>query len=118
VSAKAYHWETRPLAWLRRSRRTDKLKTCRHGGAGIGGSSRSCLHEKHSILLFFLGKRSLLVLRFASCEAAMRGAGIGGSSPSVGISPSRGLRCQHASRRKSPRRRLLPSRRRRIDQRS
>jgi hypothetical protein len=24
-----------------------------------------------------LGKRSLLVLRFASCEAAMRGAGIG-----------------------------------------
>jgi hypothetical protein len=38
--------------------------------AGIGGSSRSFLHEKHDILSFFLGKRSLLVLRFASCEAA------------------------------------------------
>ena len=38
--------------------------------AGIGGSSRSFLHEKHDIVSFFLGKRSLLVLRFASCEAA------------------------------------------------
>jgi len=28
-----------------------------------------CIHEKHDILSFFLGKRSLLVLRFASCEA-------------------------------------------------
>jgi hypothetical protein len=40
---------------------------------GIGGSSTSCIHEKHSIVLFFLGKRSLLVLRFASCEAVVGG---------------------------------------------
>jgi hypothetical protein len=52
------------------------------GGAGIGGSSRSCLHEKHSVLLFFLGKRSLLVFRFTSCETVLGGAGIGGSSRS------------------------------------
>jgi hypothetical protein len=39
--------------------------------AGIGGSSRSCLHAKHGILPFLLGKRSLLVLCFASCEAGM-----------------------------------------------
>jgi hypothetical protein len=38
-------------------------------GAGIGGSSRSCLHAKHGILPFSLGKRSLLVLRMASCHA-------------------------------------------------
>ena len=31
-----------------------------------------CDHEKHSIVLFFLGKRSLLVLRMASCHAARR----------------------------------------------
>jgi hypothetical protein len=37
--------------------------------AGIGGSSRSFLHEKHRIVRFFLGKRSLLVLRMASCHA-------------------------------------------------
>ena len=67
--------------------------------AGIGGSSRSCVHEKHSILLFFLGKRSLLVLRFASCEAVLDGAGIGGSSRSIG-------------RILAPATRLLPSRRR------
>ena len=55
-----------------------------HSGAGIGGSSRSCLHAKHGILPFSLGKRSLLVLRFASCEAVFDGAGIGGSSRSIG----------------------------------
>ena len=38
-------------------------------GAGIGGSSRGMLHAKHDILSFLLGKRSLPVLRFASCEA-------------------------------------------------
>jgi len=32
-----------------------------------------------------LGKRSLLVLRFASCEAVFDGAGIGGSSRSFWI---------------------------------
>ena len=42
------------------------------------------LHEKHSILLFFLGNLRLLVTRFASCEAVIRVAGIGGSSRSVG----------------------------------
>ena len=53
---------------------------------GIGGSSRSCLHVKHGILPFSLGKRSLLVLRFASCEAVVGGSrGIGGSSRSVRI---------------------------------
>ncbi len=40
---------------------------------GIGGSSRSCVHAKHDILSFSLGKRSLLVLRFASCEAVPGG---------------------------------------------
>jgi hypothetical protein len=39
--------------------------------AGIGGSSRSCLYEKHDIVSFFLGKRSLLVLRMASCHAVL-----------------------------------------------
>ncbi len=39
---------------------------------GIGGSSRSCVHEKHRVVRFFLGKRSLLVLRMASCHAAKR----------------------------------------------
>jgi hypothetical protein len=43
-------------------------------GAGIGGSSRSWLHEKHDIVSFFLGKRSLLVLRMASCHAAKTGS--------------------------------------------
>ena len=62
----------------RTSQNDDFLRT----EAGIGGSSRSCLHEKHSVLLFFLGKRSLLVLRFASCEAVIGEAGIGGSSRS------------------------------------
>ena len=64
------------------------------------------------VLSKFLGKRSLLVLRFASCEAIVDGAGIGGSSTSVGISPSQGLHDHVSLRRKSPRRRLLPSRRR------
>ena len=45
-------------------------------GAGIGGSSRRMLHAKHDILSFSLGKRSLPVLRFASCEAVVDGAGI------------------------------------------
>ena len=51
---------------------------CTQSGAG------GCLHEKHSFLLFFLGNLRLLVMRFASCEAVIRGAGIGGSSRSVG----------------------------------
>jgi hypothetical protein len=68
-------------------------------GAGIGGSSRSRFHEKHRIVRFFLGKRSLRVLRFASCEAVMDRAGIGGSSRSLG-------------RILAPATRLLPSRRR------
>ena len=42
------------------------------------------LHEQHGIQPFVLGTRSVPVLRFASCEAAMDGAGIGGSSGSVG----------------------------------
>ncbi len=50
----------------------------------IGGSSRSCVHEKHRILRFFLGKRSLLVLRFASCEAVPGGA----SPPRAASSPN------------------------------
>jgi hypothetical protein len=37
--------------------------------AGIGGSSTSCIHAKHGILPFLLGKRSLLVMRMASCHA-------------------------------------------------
>ena len=36
------------------------------------GLPMRCDHEKHSIVLFFLGKRSLLVLRMASCHAARR----------------------------------------------
>jgi hypothetical protein len=52
---------------------------------GIGGSSRSWIHEKHDILSFFLGKRSLLVLRFASYEAVLDEPGIGGSSRSFWI---------------------------------
>jgi hypothetical protein len=42
--------------------------------AGIGGSSRSWLYEKHDIVSFFLGKRSLLVLRMASCHAGRSGS--------------------------------------------
>jgi hypothetical protein len=34
-----------------------------------------CVHEKHDVLSFFLGKRSLLVLRFASCEAVVEEPG-------------------------------------------
>jgi hypothetical protein len=41
------------------------------------------LYEKHDIVSFFLGKRSLLVLRFASCEPIIGGAGIGESSRSL-----------------------------------
>ena len=59
----------------------------------------SWFHEKHRILRLFLGKRSLQVLRFASCEAVMHGAGIGGNSKSLG-------------RILAPATRLLPSRRR------
>ena len=33
---------------------------------------RSRVHEKHRIVRFFLGKRSLLVLRVASCHAVFR----------------------------------------------
>jgi hypothetical protein len=43
--------------------RSNRLK------AGIGGSSRSCPYEKHDIVSFFLGKRSLPVLCVASCHA-------------------------------------------------
>jgi hypothetical protein len=39
--------------------------------AGSPNTEASCLHEKHDIVSFFLGKRSLLVLRFASCEAVI-----------------------------------------------
>jgi len=46
-------------------------------------------------------------------RGGMDGAGIGGSSTSVGISPSQGQHHHDAPRRKSPRRRLLPARRRR-----
>jgi len=49
---------------------------------GIGGSSRSCLHAKHDIVSFSLCKRSLLVLRFASCKAVLGEPGISGSSRS------------------------------------
>jgi hypothetical protein len=42
--------------------------------AGSGGSSRSWLYEKHDIVSFFLGKRSLLVLRMASCHAGRSGS--------------------------------------------
>ena len=34
-----------------------------------------CVHEKHDVLSFFLGKRSLPVLRFASCEAVVEEPG-------------------------------------------
>jgi hypothetical protein len=34
-----------------------------------------CVHEKHRIVRFFLGKRSLLVLRFASCKAVVEEPG-------------------------------------------
>jgi hypothetical protein len=43
-----------------------------YDGAGIGGSSRSLLHEKHSILLFFLGNLRSLVSCMASCHADLR----------------------------------------------
>jgi hypothetical protein len=43
------------------------------GRAGSPNTEASCIHEKHSILLFFLGKRSLLVLRMASCHAIREG---------------------------------------------
>jgi hypothetical protein len=45
------------------------------GKPGIGGSSRSCLYEKHDIVSFFLCKRSLLVLRMASCHAVLGSRG-------------------------------------------
>jgi hypothetical protein len=62
--------------------REEKLKTQFAGAAvrilrsnleraGIGGSLRSFFHAKHGILPFSLGKRSLLVLQFASCEAIL-----------------------------------------------
>jgi len=41
------------------------------GRAGSPNTEANCIHEKHDILSFFLGKRSLLVLRFASCEAVI-----------------------------------------------
>jgi len=34
------------------------------------------MNEKHRIVRFFLGKRSLLVLRFASCEAVLDEGGL------------------------------------------
>jgi hypothetical protein len=37
---------------------------------------RGCVHAKHGILPFSLGKRSLLVLRFASCEAGFDEGGL------------------------------------------
>jgi hypothetical protein len=36
----------------------------------------SCIHAKHGILPFSLGKRSLLVPRFASCEAVFDEGGL------------------------------------------
>ena len=41
------------------------------------------IHEKHRIVRFFLGKRSLLVLRFASCEAVVEGEKAIATSPSA-----------------------------------
>ena len=41
--------------------------------AGSPDTEASCIHEKHRIVRFFLGKRSLLVLRMASCHANQRG---------------------------------------------
>ena len=58
-----------------------------------------------------LTKTSHRAIMVSTLDTPIRGAGIGGSSTSVGISPSQGLSDQHAPRRKSPRRRLLPSRR-------
>jgi hypothetical protein len=48
-----------------------KLKTRGHEStrAGSPNTEASCIHEKHDIVSFFLGKRSLLVLRMASCHA-------------------------------------------------
>jgi hypothetical protein len=51
------------------------LRSSRGRSRGIGRSSSSCLHEKHDVVSFFLGKRSLPVLRFASCEAVVGEAG-------------------------------------------
>jgi len=81
VSIKAYHGGT-AASLVTAKPMNGQVENLPPRGAGIGGSSRSCLHEKHSVLLFFLGKRSLLVLRLASCEAVMGRAGIGGSSRS------------------------------------
>jgi hypothetical protein len=46
------------------------------GRAGSPNTEASCIHAKHGILPFSLGKRSLLVLRFASCEAGIRQGGL------------------------------------------
>jgi hypothetical protein len=44
--------------------------------AGSPNTEASCVHAKHGILPFSLGKRSLLVLRFASCEAVLDEGGL------------------------------------------
>ena len=41
------------------------------------------VHEKHDIVSFCLGKRSLLVLRFASCEPVVEGEKAIATSPSA-----------------------------------
>jgi hypothetical protein len=80
------------------------------GEPGIGGSSRSFLYAKHGILPFSLGKRSLLVLRFASCEAVSEEPGIGGSSRSFWIfRPARERTTMTRDGEKATATRLLPS---------
>jgi len=48
-------------------------RTCSRTRAGCLDTEASCVHEKHDIVSFFLGKRSLLVLRKASCHATNEG---------------------------------------------
>jgi hypothetical protein len=55
---------------------TTGILPCRSTRAGSPNTEASCIHEKHDIVSFFLGKRSLLVLRFASCEAVFDEGGL------------------------------------------
>jgi hypothetical protein len=53
------------------------IEISRWEGKSLGSRDRrkGCLHAKHGILPFSLGKRSLLVLRMASCHAVVREPG-------------------------------------------
>jgi hypothetical protein len=67
-------WHPAIFAWQTQfAGATHGILPCRPTRAGSPNTEASCVHAKHGVLPFSLGKRSLLVLRMASCHADQRG---------------------------------------------